>query len=913
METLSPELWTRVEELFDAACDMAEGERAKWLEAHCSDPFLREQVITLLAFAGDEGRQIAAVVSGAAERLATEKNPDARLLGRRLGAYRIDSIIGSGGMGAVYLAVRDDEQYLQQVAIKLVHVASVGHAALLRFRQERQILARLEHPNIARLLDGGTTDEDIPYLVMEYVDGKPITGYCEDARLKLRDRLALFLKVCDAVDFAHRNLVVHRDLKPQNIFINQSGEPKLLDFGIAKLMDPAADTEQATRSGMIAMTPDYASPEQVRGDAISTATDVYSLGAVLYTLLTGAKAHRLKDYTPASIAEAVCDTMVARPSESVANPRIRRELQGDLDNIILHAMRKEPERRYRSAAEFAADIKRYLEGRPVQARADTFTYRSGKFLRRNRLGVMAATLLLVAISVGAAATLWQARRAERRFQQVRSLANSFVFEVHDKIADLAGSTEVRELVVRRGLEYLDSLAAEAGGDETLQLEIAAGYVKIGDVQGNVVVANLGKPEEALRRYEKALQLANHLERARIKSLALDRLLAKVHLSKGQVLSSLGAPQAEWNLREAIRIAEAMPADEGVPRLALLRSAYFGIWTMAETGGQVAKGIETTRSMLALSEQIYQAEPTDQHRYDRAIAAQGVAKALGDSGAMDDAITGHREAIASFRELHRKDPRNATYFRDFLGAQIWMAEALGDARYANIGDTVAAEEHYRQALALAKELYRQDVGNERWPHDLAEIHGGLGVTLRDRDPKAAAEYLRLAIEGMDAAPASVMGNIRYRSDQAEYHASIAYPMRKLGRYAEARQHLERALAALRDLAVKQAANNSVKSVLTAALLELAALEKVLGNKAATASAAKEALRVIEPAVAANQDNALLALRLAESYQMLGQIDSAGQWYALQRNVWEQWRKSGRPAGRFFEYQLRAAPAAMERVQ
>ena len=920
MGNLTPNQWAAVEELFEAASEVPEAERTQWLETYCPDLGLRRELATLLAFTGDEGERIASAVSRAAARVAADSDPEARLIGQHLGPYRIDSIIGHGGMGAVYLAVRDDQQYSQRVAIKLVRVAAASRTSLLRFRQERQILARLEHTNIARLLDGGATEDSVPYLVMEYVEGGPLTTYCEEHRLAIRERLKLFLKVCDAIDYAHRNLIVHRDIKPGNILINAAGEPKLLDFGIAKLLDPSAETEFATQTGMQAMTPDYASPEQVRGDAISTATDVYSLGAVLYELLTGAKAHRIAGCTAAEIAEAVCTAELVRPSAAASSSQLRRELEGDLDNIVLAAMRKETERRYRSVAELAADITRYLEGRPVSARPDTFTYRAGKFLRRNRYGVLAAALLLIAVGVGAASTVWQARRAERRFQQVRSLANSFLFEVHDKIAELAGSIEARELVVRKGLEYLDSLAAEAGGDDALQMEVAAGYLKIGNVQGNIFLPNLGKYNESLKSYEKALLIAKRLAAGNGSDFARQSLLTRAYLLKGRALASAGLPGSEQDLQAAIRVAEAIPPSAGVPRLKILRSAYFYMSDLARRQGDLPKELFNAQRSLAVATQLAVAEPTNDQRYNKAIATEEVASAMANAGSIEQAIEEYKEASIVLAELHRLEPKHATYFRDYGVAQLRMASLFGDARYANAGDAASGLASYRRALELATELYKNDLRNGRRFHDLAEIYCGLGVTVRDLDAKASIEYLRQSIGLMDSAPAGVLENIWHRLDHAEYVASIAYPLRKLKRFEEARRYLDRALLNIGDILVKQPSSSTVREVMTAALLELSALEAESAHGDAALKAANQALQTIEAAALAHPADVLLAWRLSQSYQVLGSIaergrhrDEAKRWYAKSLDLWNQWKPAGRPTSRFLDNQLRAASAAFERVQ
>ncbi len=443
--------------------------------------------------------------------------PEPAWEGRRVGSYEIRGEVGRGGMGTVYRAVRADDAFHKEVALKLVRSGRSSAEVLKRFRAERQILAGLDHPNIARLLDGGATEEGEPYLVMEYVEGHPIDSYCEERALTTSARLTLFRAVCAAVQYAHQNLVVHRDLKPGNILVTEDGVPKLLDFGIAKVLadDP---TEAPTQTAFPALTPDYASPEQVRAQPVTTASDVYSLGVVLYEVLTGHRPYRVGTPVPAEIVRVVCELEPQKPSTIVRrartteattesatepaypaaprpetdDPRLRQlagELQGDLDTIVLKALRKEPSRRYASAQDLSDDIGRYLEGRPVLARADTLGYRTAKFVRRHKAAVTAASLVFLSLVAGIVATAAQARiaeahrqRAERHLTEVRSLARSFLFEIHDSLRDLEGAERARLTIVRRALEYLDRLAPEAGEDGALLEELASSYERVGDVQ-----------------------------------------------------------------------------------------------------------------------------------------------------------------------------------------------------------------------------------------------------------------------------------------------------------------------------------------------------------------------------------------------------------------------------------------------
>jgi len=424
------ERWARVKKLFEAAADLAPNERASLLSDECDgDDALRREVESLLESDSQTDGFIEQPVLDIPRDLFPEAPEEESLVGRKFGAYQIIREIGRGGLGAVYLAARSDDEYRKQVAIKLVRRGLDTEDILRRFRNERQILAQLDHPNIARLIDGGTTEEGLPYFVMEYVNGQPIGAYCEAHSLNPTERLNLFRKVCAAVTFAHQNLVIHRDLKPSNILVAGDGEPKLLDFGIAKLLGPEEEALAPTMAGQQVMTPEYASPEQVKGERITTVSDVYSLGVLLYELLTGRRPYRLKTRTPDEISRAITGQEPERPStalaklhhppSSILHPR---SLRGDLDNIVLMAMRKDPARRYASVGQFSEDIRRHLAGLPVVARKDTVSYRAGKFVNRHRIGVAAAALILLSLVGGIIATLIQVRTARRERAKAESIS-----------------------------------------------------------------------------------------------------------------------------------------------------------------------------------------------------------------------------------------------------------------------------------------------------------------------------------------------------------------------------------------------------------------------------------------------------------------------------------------------------------
>ncbi|MCP4898670.1 MAG: serine/threonine protein kinase, partial [bacterium] len=452
----------RVVELAAAALELPKEERAAFLASECDDDEMRSEVASVLAVETDAADFLK---HPAGEVLDADVNTEDEAIGSLIGPYRIEKVIGSGGMGVVYLASRADDEYERRVAVKLLHAGQSHDELVRRFRKERQILAGLEHPNIAGMLDGGTTSDGRPYLAMEYVDGAPVDQYCEDHRLTVHERLLLVRKVCDAVAFAHRNFVVHRDLKPSNILITKEGEPKLLDFGIAKLLDPAviSGEDETTRTGMQLMSPHFASPEQIRSRPITTASDVYSLGVVLYQLLTGDLPRRFEDFSLAAIERELEREPIA-PSAVVASDadaaRSRRRLAGDVDAIVLKALREEPEQRYGAVEHLSADLRRHLDGLPVRARRGTFAYRAGKLLRRRKFG-FAATVLVVGLAATLAiSTIAQQRRTAHERDRAERIAE-FMVSIFEQSSPQSGDSNVsiRE-VLESGAERIEEEFAE---------------------------------------------------------------------------------------------------------------------------------------------------------------------------------------------------------------------------------------------------------------------------------------------------------------------------------------------------------------------------------------------------------------------------------------------------------------------
>lgn len=624
---MDPQRWQHIRALFGEAIERPPSVRSVFLDSACDgDEALRLEVESLLlAYEGDVDF-LENPVSSFSQQWAGETRS---WEGRQIGPYVLLSEIGRGGMGMVYLAERADGLFDHRVAIKLVR-RDLGSPDLpQRLHYERQILASLQHPNIARLYDGGVAEDGGPYLVMEYVEGEPLTDYCKMHDLSIIDRLNLFQSVCEAVHYAHQNLVIHRDLKPSNILVTPPGRVKLLDFGIAKIVqDEGERGTTLTRLGMRAMTPEYASPEQVKGEAVTTASDVYALGIILYELLTGKRPYDVSGLTPSAIERVICHQEATRPSTAVLQEtlvalkngsskvlspdRLHKRLRGDLDTIVLQALQKEPHRRYGSPKELSDDIRRHLDNLPIGARPDTLGYRLTKFARRHMVGVVATSIVLLALIGGVFATSYQARVAERRFDDVRALSNTLLMDVHDAIRDLPGATPARQMLVSNALFYLDNLNQEVRNDPLLQLEVAEAYERIGQIQGDPHYTNLGDLDGAGKSYEKALTLRKDLWERDSTNATYTQALAR---SYGHMAVIVG-----WRneMQEAINLSTR--ALEMLGKTGVIESSEVGhdtgrirselgwwlIW-----GGRIEEGLEHLTEAIELLESVATVYPENQ--------------------------------------------------------------------------------------------------------------------------------------------------------------------------------------------------------------------------------------------------------------------------------------------------------------
>jgi eukaryotic-like serine/threonine-protein kinase len=721
--------WERQKDLFEAALALAPARRGAFLDEACGgDGALRRAVEDLLDAYGDAG----GFLSGPLELDTVAEAPGGDAVPPRIGPYQILDTIAHGGMGTVYRAVRDDDAFRKTVALKLVRGRHT-HSFERRFRQEREILARLQHPNIATVLDGGTTGDGQPYLVMEYLDGQPITAFCAARGLGTAARVVLFRSVCDAVQYAHQNLVIHRDIKPGNVLVDSRGVPKLLDFGIAKLLASGVDPDIApTATVLPLMTPEYASPEQVRGETVTTASDVYSLGVLLYELLAGRRPYEVPTDSLEGIVQAVCEAEPRAPSETVASSRT--ELRGDLDTIVLKALRKEPERRYRSAHELSEDLRRHLEGLPVTARADTIRYRAGKFVRRHRTAVAAAVLVTASLVGGIVATTRQARLAQRRFDEARRLIHTLIFDLQPKMAAVPGTTALRKDLIERTLQYLEALARDAGDNPALLRELSASYVQLARVQGIPGEANVGDLQSARKTLGEAEKLVARL-------LTLDpngpeSLHEAVLVERALALSFVGEgayPVAQQHARRAVELAE---------RSVRIRPDFQGRQNLADANRTLGNSADSLEA-FARSREIYESlliEKPDDPQVLRYLG-QVYKYAAGLHYRKDE----FKEGLELIRKARVIDEKLLAASPENPQAQTDLTFSLNQLSFglSNLGDRTGALEAQQESLAMREEILAGNPGEARAQDNLAYALRAIALLRRQTGDRAGArrDYLR----------------------------------------------------------------------------------------------------------------------------------------------------------------------------
>ena len=730
--------WPRVKDVLSAVLEARPESRSTVLDNACAgDQALREEVEALLradAAAGTFIEQPAFVELGIVENA---EEPQESNIGRSLGPYRIEQRIGHGGMGTVYLARRADNEFERRVAIKMIRRGMDSELVIRRFRHERQILASLDHPHIAALFDGGTTDDGLPYFVMEYIEGKPLLEYCDEKKLSIAERLKLFRRICSAVAFAHQNLVVHRDLKPSNILVQSDGTPKLLDFGIAKMLNAeiGGQSPDPTATANRLMTPDYASPEQVRGEQITTTSDVYSLGVLLYELLTGHRPYQIKKHTPVEIIQAVCESEPPLPSVAITkeltpttqeNPRemqnppsvIRnpRSLRGDIDNIVLMSLRKEPSRRYSSVEQFSEDARRHLEGLPVTARPLTLFYRAGKFAKRHRIPVAFASFLVtLLIGFGVTEAIQSNRIARERDQaqierERAQKVSDFLTEIFrsaDPRTTKGDTLTARELLDRGAERVQNELNDQPEIQAKLMSTMAAAYFSLGVYErAEALAAPAAESQRQLFGNENEETLGTIQVLANAKYMRGDRTAEALYREIVETRRKLTgeSPQLIQNLQELAVLLKTvyendeaentfldgvemarrvLPADDPRRQDILSQTATF----LMEVRSNLTGAEKFCREALTVS---YEIEKTD--RYKALLGYSCMSRILKAQG---------RYAEAEPFLYHILEVRRAVYKEDNPEVSNTL-HTLGEL-YLEKGEYNKSEEYLRQAVAIRRKF------------------------------------------------------------------------------------------------------------------------------------------------------------------------------------------------------------------
>jgi tetratricopeptide (TPR) repeat protein/predicted Ser/Thr protein kinase len=869
----------RIEELFHEVADLPADARSRYFSEHCVDQDTRQEVEALLDFDSGASAFLLRDVAVAASRSLPQLEANVS----RCGPYRLLDIVGRGGMGSVYLAERADGEVAQRVAIKLLPPGA-GDVHRERFLQERQILAVLTHPNIARLQDAGHLDSGQPFLAMEYVDGQPIDVFA--AALNVRQKIALFLKACAAVGYLHRNLIVHRDLKPNNILVTADGELKLLDFGIAKVLDLAA--RDSTMTSMRMLTPDYASPEQVTGARVSTATDIYSLGAVLYRLLTGKPAHEFADHSPEAIAYTVAGRDVTRPSRWVP------ELKGDLETILLKALRKDPQERYPTVEQLAEDLEAFLESRPVRARSGSTWYRARKALRRHWVPVSAAALVIASLSAGLYAANRQrvaANRqrsvAEGRFAQLRQLAHQVIFDVDPEIGALPGALNARKKLLSTSTQYLAGLGVEARGDKDLALEVAQSYIQIARVQGVGAWNNLG-------------QFAEARESLRQADLFLDAVLAVDPDNRDALWWSANAAHDRASAANADGDSEQVIAAASRVRARFDHLASLGNLTRKEINGATYIYGDLADQQINL------------HRFDDAAR---YARAGIEISRTISTVPGPRAQAFSMLAASLRYMGNFQGTLDALKEARTLSDRLrrevGDSRYTrmvsalvSIQDGLTLEEDggislgrpldAAAAFQLAYDELERSARDE--PKDyhvrtaLAEPGRYLGDVLRHRDPKRALEVYDHSLMRIREVPDDVTA----RRSEALLLAGSSHAARRLHHEDDARARIGAALRLLRDTRDYPAETIKPGREADITLSALADDYAETGQPLKAIDTWKELLRRIMASNPDTQNNLVNAVHISRVYRSLaallgrvGRKDEAGTLAARRVELWQHW--------------------------
>jgi len=784
MDVLERERWRVISRHLDEVLEIEADKRADWLAAlRQRDPSLAADLQMLL----DEHRELDKAGFLDEQPIVL---PRTGLAGETIGAYTLVEPIGQGGMGTVWLAERSDGRFDRRVAVKFLNLALVGRGEA-RFTREGMLLARLSHPHIARLIDAGVSAAGQPYLILEHVDGEAIDRYCERLSLDVNARVRLLLTVLDAVAHAHANLIVHRDIKPSNVLVDKDGQVKLLDFGIGKMLEEETDAGNVTaftgltRQAGVGMTPEYAAPEQMTGEAITTATDVYALGLLSYILLAGRHPAGDTLRSTAEIVKAVVETEAPLMS-TVATSAVARELRGDLDTIVAKALRKRPGERYVSATAFAVDLTRYLEHLPIGARPETIGYRAAKFVRRHRVPVAAAAVALAALSAGLFVANRERLVAQRRFSQLRQLSNKMI-ALDGSIRNLPGSTAARRTLVTDSLEYLAGLSSDAGNDLDLTLEVGQAYGRVARIQGVPTELNIGDAKNAEESLKKADALFERVLAARPDSrgalvgssvVAHDRMIlaeSEHRNEDARAFAQKSAARSELFLnRNDLTVEERDLACGRIGNIALAYSnmrLYDDAAVFARRATEIARTLPASNHRLGTTLSLLANIQRNQGKIDAAVETIAEARRAADTGEYESAT---QQMI------------------DKYGVLLRQGMILGEDENLSANRPEEAVAVFQEALDLTETEAQRDPNDSTSRARVGTAARQIGNILRHSDPRRALAAYDLGLKRLGEIRTN---NLKARRDIATTLADSSYALRALHRGAEARARVVKALEIL----------------------------------------------------------------------------------------------------------------------
>ncbi|MBS1825931.1 MAG: protein kinase [Acidobacteria bacterium] len=870
--------WQAVSPYLDEALSLPDEQRAAWFAA------LRERdpaVATVL------GVFLAEYQNLGKERFL-EDNPvqwaqSSLSAGQAVGPYQLLSQLGQGGMGSVWLAERKDGRFERRVAVKFLNIALSGHGGEERFKREGSILGRLEHPHIARLFDAGVHAGSQPYLVLEYVDGQWIDRYANSHSLDERQRVTLFLDVLAAVAHAHANLIVHRDLKPSNVLVGTDGQVKLLDFGIAKLLEE--DDREAltllTKDGAAPLTPQYAAPEQLTGGNVTTATDVYTLGVLLYLLLSGQHPAGPGPHSPAELMKSIVET---------EPPPLHR---GDLDIILAKALKKDPRERYPSVTAFADDLRRYLANEPIGARADSFLYRAGKFVRRNRLAVLGVAVASLALIMTAAVAVSQAADARNRFDQVRKMAHTFLFDFYPELGKVPGNTKATALLMSTAREYLNNLAQSAGNDRSLLLELAEAYELLATTQGNAPTPNLNQRELALDNRLRALEIRIRLQD--------DWKSLQVMAALTDDLRNLGRLQEAREMgARATRAADQLLQANPNPSADILMEASNAHLHQARVIAEFGE-LELAESEIAKGERLLTAGLQGKVTRLSIVARQDRADLLVSLGRLQEAIMVLETAERENEILIQQAKPGAEHLRAYRNRQVTrasLAETYDNPLQASLDQPEKAMA-YRNKLREGWEyLTGLDPNNNSAQADLAVCYSETAVTLMKLNPEEAIALARRGVALFDRLERITPDDPSILIRNARAATRLAMTLLVGHRAEEARHVIQGAVKKHRYLIAKRPRNRGYQLSLVWALT-------VEGRAGQARSALEEAIQLAEATpVELDLNHLRLAVEARQAYAALLTGEERCNSLRRAQELWSQWKGHSSP---WVDAQRKAAAA------